>query len=98
MPAASRFAQGFGGQVRREPTPETEQAVRRREDDDEENQSDQGVEPICADNVDREGLQEHIERRAYERPDGMAKAADDRDHENADHFARADSPGRYPVR
>src|SRR5271169_5085020 len=34
MPAASRFAQGFGGQMRRKPTPETEQAVWRREDDD----------------------------------------------------------------
>ena len=55
------FAQGFGGQVRREPPPETEKSVRRREDDDEEDQADQRVEPIGADDVDRESLQEHID-------------------------------------
>src|SRR5271154_6797862 len=33
MPIASRSAQGFGGQMRREPAPEAEQAVRRCEHD-----------------------------------------------------------------
>ena len=80
--------------MRRQPPPEAENAVRRGEDDDKENEANQRVEAIGADHVDGESLQDDIDRRADERPDRMAQAADHRDDQNADDLADADGAGR----
>ena len=69
VPTPQDSRRGLAAKMRREPTPETEQAVGRREDDDEKDQADEGVEAVGAHHVDGEGLQEDIERGADERPD-----------------------------
>src|SRR5208283_536057 len=94
FPRFSRFAQWLLRQGGREAPPQTQNSVWRNEDDDEKNGADQRIESVGADEVDREGLQHHIERRAEERPDRVPEPADDRDDQNADGLADADRAWR----
>ena len=93
----SCVAQRFFGERRRETPGKAENPIGRDKDDDEENRADQSVEAIGADDIDREGLQKHIKRRAEKWTDRMPQAADHGDDQHANDLADADRSGRNPT-
>src|SRR5262245_17264798 len=81
-------------QISASASPPAEQPIGREQHDDEEHGADQQVEPLPADQIDREVLDQHEHDRAHERPDRMPHASEHRDDQDVDEPARADRARR----